>query len=123
MTQQEKRVKIAVSQGWKWFDHPDVIAITKTFTLPDKWVMNSKGELTFPHSIPNYFEDLNACAAFSQVLDEMDRTCPLGEVGYRMRYGNRLVRATNLSNPFDASAAIRSEEFGLELGLWKEERE
>ena len=60
MKDHEINQAIAESVGWKWFDHPDTLAKTKGWTLPNSVATNPDGELVSPNSVPDYCNDLNA---------------------------------------------------------------
>ncbi len=108
-----QRIAIATACGWKWFEHPDVIAATRTFTLPNKWVLNPNGRLVFPHDAPDYLADLNAMAKVEKVLH--------GPI----QRGAFSWRLTELCNPEDrchATAAQHAEAFLRCISKWEDSK-
>jgi hypothetical protein len=70
--------------------------------------------------LPDYLSDLNAIHEAEKVLEELNKTYNLQtEIPLTLKYGNLLVVATNMTNPYHATAAQRA---GLRtLGKWVEE--
>ena len=59
---------VAAKTGWKPPDHPDTVARTQGYCLPEKWWMNPSGEPKFRHDIPDLFASLDACAVAEKAL-------------------------------------------------------
>lgn len=112
MTNEEKRIKIAEACGWKWTGHPDQLAATAGFSMPEKWVLDPAGERQFRHNIPDYFGSLDAMHdAEKRIIGLNARLSYISEVAERA--GNTAFEMMH------ATAAQRAEAFGKALGLWK----
>ncbi len=119
-----QRIAIAQIMEWKMQDHPETRARTKTFTMPDKWILNPSGELVFPYDMPDFLSDLNACADMERKLTQKQwRQYPIwlakviaGTQNQSRRSGTRIFvpQAVLLS----ATAPQRCEAFLRTLDLW-----
>ena len=79
MSDEEIRIKIAESLGWKWNASTDVGG--KAF--PECWAHDEHGFAWQVADLPNYPESLDACAEFEATLT----------VNERLTFRNLLVRA------------------------------
>lgn len=97
------RVAVAEILGWRY----------RTEYAPTLWMkdgMEYFEELPFP----DYPRSLDAMHEAEKTLDKLDKETPLKDLVdgfYRIRYGNWLIKLTNMSNPYDATALQRCEAF------------
>lgn len=116
MTPESQRIAIAESLGWKWKEtrrhHFGAVEPIREWTNPS-------GDNQGIHpQIPNYPEDLNACAEMEKTLD-ID---PDNADSPRYAYARALYNVcADKTQPFRATAAQRCEAFLRVKGLWKEE--
>ena len=118
MTPAEINRAIAESRGWKWFDHPDVREITKTWTLQDKWIQTPTGELVFPHNVTDCYNDLNAI---------QEAVMSLSRDGARSKYNQILMDSLEPTEAFildrviNATPPQRCEAYLRTIGKWRGE--
>jgi hypothetical protein len=107
MTQEEKRIKLAESGGWKKLKGVSDSGWPLLLTPPKN--PNTEGYL---ETIPNYFTDLNA-------VHELEKRMPSKHwtryCQYLADFGRGSVRFVSVH----ATAAQRCEALGLTLGLWE----
>lgn len=105
MNNDQIRIAIAGVCGWKWHGDPSWPK------HPDGYYWKIEGRFDYK-SLPNYPEDLNACA-------EMEKGLTLEQ---RVTYSNNLAKicGTQFEKCF-ATAPQRCEAFLRTLNLWKEE--
>lgn len=73
MTDEQMRIAIADACGWKKPDDPEVMKFKVGWTSAEKWWMCPGGVLRLKHDIPDYLNDLNACAEFEAMLTSAER--------------------------------------------------
>lgn len=104
MTQEQKRIRIAEACGWKQCP----TAMLHGFSPAGAWRQSSKHGVT---SLPDYFNDLNACHEAEKTLTQFERSI------YR-----DLLPSSFPGEPsayWHATAAQRAEAFGRAKGLWE----
>lgn len=130
MTQEEKSTKIAEHLGWKVYRNHDPVEAS---VLGPVTSYPPGGDFMRP--IPRYFEDLNVCHEALKTLDD-ERYAKyrwwLWRVAAPFEPENSTARnivypkkglpytATRGRRYNEATAAQRSEAFGISLGLWKD---
>lgn len=115
MTKERMRVVIAEWMGWKSERDPYYIDRLR-WRSPD-------GAYYGTCDLPDFPNDLNAIHEAEKGLDEhdADTNIPIQEANWRSRYSIALVRITNKSNPFDATALQRCEALLRTIGRWEED--
>ena len=127
MTPESQRIAIAEACGLCVVQCPFVPSKVK----PDENTVFTKDaaqqwRLTYPNGVaikwlPDYLNDQNAMHEAEKVLIAGDQTYKIGvEIAPSIIYGNHLIRLTNNTNPFHATAAQRAEAFLRTLGRWVE---
>ena len=73
LSQADKLKLPAELDGWKWIGSPEQIEATKGFTMPDKWVVDSDGELMFSCQAKKYDQSYDAIIPLIQKQNERVR--------------------------------------------------
>lgn len=123
MNKEAQRIAIAEACGWKWIDHPDTLAATKSFTLPGKWVINPLRKLDSPHYAPDYLNSLDAMHEAEKWLT------PEQQLEYSKNL-HRLIAKIDIPNFDDAietwtwhaTASQRAEAFLRTIGKWEDDK-
>lgn len=124
LTQEEKRIKIAEACGWRYFDDP-CTRITwlygpnnrmrpKAELLKDSPAAGRQLFIADEFSLPNYFEDLNACHEMENALDRNSKRGKYCEI-LELLTGIPHMRPFNIVH---ATASMKAEAFGAAMDLW-----
>jgi hypothetical protein len=122
MTNEEKQIAIAEACGWKQNGHIDHGGNTRPLLQdPDKPYLS----LVDASLLPDYFNDLNACAQARKILTQTQQESYAHTLfglivrPVEIEYGPlNLKQADILWMMLNATAEQHAEAFGLTLGLW-----
>ena len=108
MTQEEKRIKIAETQGWTFEPHYD-----SKFT----WRHRESKTVAYPSDIPDYFNSLDAMHEAEKTLFKGHED-DLGGCDLLSDYVFNLIIECEAYLSCHATAAQRAEAYGKTLNLW-----
>jgi hypothetical protein len=111
MTNEEKRIKIAETLGWKEIPWQD---LTNPREAREQKLFCKNNARHHCGWMPYYFNDLNACHEMEKFLGPID-----GDAFSDYHHILRSMTGSTLGVTH-ASAAERAEAFGRTLSLWKE---